>query len=98
MPSWNARDGILQLTLPSNGNELEWGGGPHEDLSYLFADIARGFENKVIILTGIGESWPRRVSSRGIPSVPIPLTTSDGKRLRWLRLKAGPRQRMRQSA
>jgi enoyl-CoA hydratase/carnithine racemase len=49
--------GILQVTLHSEGKELEWGGGPHEDLSYLFADIARDFENKVVILTGTGESF-----------------------------------------
>jgi hypothetical protein len=42
------RDGILRVTLHSNGKELEWGGSPHEDLSYLFADIARDFENKVV--------------------------------------------------
>ena len=36
----------LQVTLHTNGKELKWGGGPHEDLSYLFADIARDFENK----------------------------------------------------
>ena len=51
------RDGILQVTLHTDGNELEWGGGPHEELSYLFADIARDFENKVVILTGTGESF-----------------------------------------
>jgi hypothetical protein len=28
------RDGILQVTLHTNGKELEWGGGPHEELSY----------------------------------------------------------------
>ena len=51
------RDGILQVTLHTNGKELEWGGGPHEELSYLFADIARDFENKVVILTGTGECF-----------------------------------------
>src|SRR5713101_5640087 len=51
------RNGILQVTCHSDGHEMEWGGGPHEDLSHLFADIARGFENKVVILTGTGESF-----------------------------------------
>lgn len=51
------RYGILQVTLHTNGKELDWGSGPHEELSYLFADIARDFQNKVVILTGTGESF-----------------------------------------
>ena len=51
------RDGILQVTLHSDGKELEWGGGPHEELSYLFAEIGRDYDNRVVILTGTGESF-----------------------------------------
>jgi 6-oxocamphor hydrolase len=51
------RDGILQITLHSGGKELAWGGMPHEELSYLFYDIARDRENKVVILTGTGEAF-----------------------------------------
>src|SRR6516165_3242038 len=51
------RNGILQVTCHSDGHEMEWGLGPHEDLSFLFADIARDFDNKVVILTGTGESF-----------------------------------------
>src|SRR5271165_3716026 len=51
------RNGILQVTLHTDGRELEWGGPPHEELSYLFAEIARDYENKVVILTGTGESF-----------------------------------------
>src|SRR5262249_50988541 len=51
------RNGILQVTCHSDGRAMEWGLGPHEDLSFLFADIARDFENKVVILTGTGESF-----------------------------------------
>jgi enoyl-CoA hydratase/carnithine racemase len=51
------RNGILLVTLHTNGGELLWGGSPHEDLSFLFADIARDYENKVVILTGTGESF-----------------------------------------
>lgn len=51
------RNGILQVTLHSNGGELQWGGGPHEDLSFLFADIARDYDNRVVILTGTGETF-----------------------------------------
>lgn len=50
-------DGILEVTFHTNGKELEWGGVPHDEFSYLFADVARDFENKVVILTGTGESF-----------------------------------------
>jgi enoyl-CoA hydratase/carnithine racemase len=51
------RSGILQVTLHSDGGPLLWGGAPHEELSFLFADIARDYENKVVILTGTGDSF-----------------------------------------
>ncbi len=51
------RDGILQVTFHTNGGEFLWGYEPHEELSYLLGDIARDSENKVVILTGTGESF-----------------------------------------
>ena len=57
------RDGILQLTLHTNGNTLRWGAGPHEELGFAFRDIGGDPENKVIILTGAGESFIEEVDS-----------------------------------
>ncbi len=51
------RKGILQVTLHTDGGEFLWGYEPHEELSYLFGDIGRDSENKVVILTGTGESF-----------------------------------------
>jgi enoyl-CoA hydratase/carnithine racemase len=51
------RDGILQMTLHSKGGPLLWGGRPHEECSYAFYDVARDRENKVVILTGTGDSF-----------------------------------------
>ncbi len=65
------RDGILQMTLHSKGGELLWGGRPHEECSYAFYDVARDRENKVVILTGTGNSfcadiiWGRASESTG---------------------------------
>ncbi|MGE0681586.1 MAG: enoyl-CoA hydratase/isomerase family protein [Candidatus Binatia bacterium] len=56
-------DGILQLTLHTNGNTLRWGAGPHEELGFAFRDIGSDPENKVIILTGAGESFIEEVDS-----------------------------------
>ena len=78
------RDGILQVTLHTNGKELEWGGDPHEDLSYLFADIARDFENKVVILTGTGESFcanPPLTGSANLKSSAWDRVYNEGKHL-----------------
>jgi len=50
-------DGILQLTMHSAGKDLIWGFGPHQELGYCFADIASDPENKVVILTGSGDTF-----------------------------------------
>jgi enoyl-CoA hydratase/carnithine racemase len=78
------RDGILQVTCHSNGREMEWGLGPHEDLSFLFADIARDFENKVVILTGTGESFcanPPLQGSTSLTSTGWDRVYNEGKHL-----------------
>jgi enoyl-CoA hydratase/carnithine racemase len=51
------RDGILQITLHTEGRELRWGLLPHEELPELFHDIAQDRENKVVILTGTGSEF-----------------------------------------
>jgi enoyl-CoA hydratase/carnithine racemase len=51
------RDGILQMTLHTNGGTLQWGGGPHRELPQVFADIGADPENKVVIMTGSGEAF-----------------------------------------
>ncbi len=50
-------DGILQMTLHSNNGELLWGGRPHEELSYAFGEVARDRDNRVVIITGTGDSF-----------------------------------------
>lgn len=78
------RNGILQVTLHSDGGELLWGGGPHEELSYLFADIARDFDNRVVILTGTGEAFcanPPPAGGMAMSSVAWDRVYNDGKHL-----------------
>jgi enoyl-CoA hydratase/carnithine racemase len=53
-------DGILEVTLHSQGGELVWDTEVHEELSYLFQDLGQDPENKVIILTGTGDSFIHR--------------------------------------
>ena len=50
-------DGVLVVTLHSKGGPLKWGGRPHEEMGHLFRDIAADRGNRVVILTGTGESF-----------------------------------------
>ena len=60
------RDGILQVTLHSNGDTLRWGGGPHGELGAAFRDLGSDPETKVIILTGTGPSFIEEVDSSNV--------------------------------
>ncbi len=51
------RDGILQMTFHTNGGPLQWSGGPHEEFPRAFADVGSDRENRVIIVTGTGDTF-----------------------------------------
>jgi enoyl-CoA hydratase/carnithine racemase len=51
------RDGIVQLTLHTNEKSLAWSATAHDELAYCFNDVANDRDNKVVILTGTGESF-----------------------------------------
>jgi enoyl-CoA hydratase/carnithine racemase len=51
------RDRILQITFHTGGGPLKWSMSAHEELGYAFADISRDEENKVIIMTGTGDTY-----------------------------------------
>jgi enoyl-CoA hydratase/carnithine racemase len=54
------REGILQVTLHTDGGSMQWGadaGAIHEQLGEAFYDIGRDRENKVVILTGAGDAF-----------------------------------------
>ena len=50
-------NGILQMTLHSDGDTLQWGAGPHTELPEVFHTIGTDVENKVIIMTGAGDGF-----------------------------------------
>ena len=50
-------DGILQITFHTDGDSLQWGGGPHEELPRAFRDIGSDRENRVVIMTGTGDAF-----------------------------------------
>lgn len=49
-------DGIVQMTVHTNGKSLVWTAQAHDELAYCFADLATDRENSVVILTGTGEA------------------------------------------
>jgi enoyl-CoA hydratase/carnithine racemase len=65
------RDGVLLVTLHTDGGSLKWGLGPHRELPLAFYDIANDHETKVIILTGTGDEFSGpRVTNAGHPIFP----------------------------
>ena len=50
-------DGILEVTLHTNGGPVVWDGRIHHQLGYLFADIAADPDNRIVIITGTGDSF-----------------------------------------
>ena len=55
--SFHREDGILQVTMHTGGSDLIWGFAPHQEMGYMFGDIASDPENRVIILTGAGTTF-----------------------------------------
>src|SRR5260370_35987019 len=70
------RDGIIQMTLHSEGGPLKWGGPTHEELSYAFYDVARDHGNRCVIITGTGEAFCAEVDLGGGRGAPVGKTAS----------------------
>ncbi len=57
------RDGILEVTLHSNSGALLWNESVHRELPYACTDISADPDNKVVILTGTGDTFCAEVDS-----------------------------------
>ena len=66
-------DGILQMTLHSDGDTLQWGSGPHTELPEVFHTVGTDPETKVIIMTGAGDGFTGPAGS----SATVPRRTPD---------------------
>ena len=51
------RDGILALTLHTDGGSMIWSGPAHDELGFAFQDIADDPDNRVVIITGEGDAF-----------------------------------------
>lgn len=50
-------NGVLVATMHTDGGPLVWDTTVHDELAYLFTDIACDPETKVVVLTGTGDSF-----------------------------------------
>lgn len=63
-------DGILEVRLHDKDDDTKpviWSTYPHGDLSYLFYDISRDYENEVVIITGTGDEFIGSETGLGEP-------------------------------
>lgn len=51
------RDGILEMTIHTNGESLRWALEPQIELGEAFTDIASDRANRIVILTGTGNEF-----------------------------------------
>ena len=55
-----SEDGVLEITIHTRGGPAQWGSSPtslHAELGDAFVAVARDAANKVVILTGTGDSF-----------------------------------------
>lgn len=57
---FSREDGVLEMRLHTRGGPARWGASPdclHAELGPAFLDVARDAQNRVVILTGTGDSF-----------------------------------------
>ncbi len=66
------RDGILEVTLQTKGGPLQWNESVHRELAYACTDIGADPENKVVILTGTGDTFCAEIDFSGFAGLGTP--------------------------
>src|SRR5229473_3308783 len=77
------RDGILQMTLHTEGQSLRWGFGPHGELPEAFHDVGADRDNRVVILTGTGAEFSGPRATPGTSSFPSRPPAERIDRIHW---------------
>lgn len=82
------QDGILQMSLHTNGGPLQWGaldGSIHTQLGAAFRAVADDAGNRVVILTGSGDAFCAAMNPAEIPREPTaanwPRLQREGRRM-----------------
>lgn len=50
-------EGVLEVTVHTGDNSLVWTGQSHDELAHCFGNIASDPDNKVVLLTGVGDAF-----------------------------------------
>jgi enoyl-CoA hydratase/carnithine racemase len=58
-------EGVLEVTLHTNGEKLTFNGHTHEQFTDLFHQIGEDFSNRVVILTGSGDAFMDTINPEG---------------------------------
>lgn len=76
-------DGIVQVTMHSDGADVEWGFAPHEELGYCLQDLGADPDNRVVILTGAGDAFigRQRMGGGGMDAMRWADVQAAGRRL-----------------
>jgi enoyl-CoA hydratase/carnithine racemase len=77
------RDGILLMTLHTDGGSLRWGFGPHGELPEAFHDVGGDRYNRVVILTGTGAEFSGPRATPGTSSFPSRPSNERIDRIHW---------------
>ncbi|MGC2413669.1 MAG: enoyl-CoA hydratase/isomerase family protein [Stellaceae bacterium] len=77
------RDGILLMTLHTDGQSLRWGFGPHGELPEAFHDVGADRDNRVVILTGTGPEFSGPRATPGTSSFPTRPGPERIDRIHW---------------
>src|SRR5438309_6637576 len=77
------RNGVLQVTLHTDGGSLRWGFLPHGELPEAFHDIGADRENRVVILTGTGDEFSGPRATPGTSSFPTRPSIERIDRIHW---------------
>jgi enoyl-CoA hydratase/carnithine racemase len=57
--------GVLEVTLHTNGDTLQFNGHTHEQFVELFHEIGSDADNRIVILTGSGKAFMETISPEG---------------------------------
>ena len=77
------RNGVLQVTLHTDGQSLRWGFLPHGELPEAFHDVGADRENRVVILTGTGNEFSGPRATPGTSSFPTRPSIERIDRIHW---------------
>lgn len=73
--------GVTEVRLHTDGGPLVWGPGPHREIGDALIALAADEETRVVILTGTGDAFCKRMDAAAFGEVPWDRVWWEGRRL-----------------